>query len=403
MWFVKRGERVGGPYEFAKLQAAVQKGQITASDLFSESRSGPWVTLEKINSIHGNEEQDSDEDDWMAVSPSVIQNPRPAPSSVEEVEPNRSWQISSIFTGLILGLILGLTLGFVIWGWSQPHLEVAVTTSEPVDNAPEVNSALTNTEEMGKRLGEESGLEASHGEMIKQILQNYFDTFGVSLRETYGYCIEDDQALKLLSSYNWGGLPQEPILSFSNMPSEDALRLAASSKELVLIPLKYNGADSSCWMQFVGGVWKVDYTANFIDRQGYNQEFPVTVGIQVYRKPDNFTQHEVRITVVNDSNINMVLTGKCRNPVLSQPALVQCEPHRMESDTLSFTGANSEMLRGMVLDGGFLLECDIFPAGEGVDTFQKKLFKVQFIVDEKELEKFKIACRQPHEVRKRSD
>ena len=44
-YFVKRGEKIHGPFSEEKIKSGLKTGKLTNSDLASESQEGPWCPL----------------------------------------------------------------------------------------------------------------------------------------------------------------------------------------------------------------------------------------------------------------------------------------------------------------------------------------------------------------------
>ena len=56
--FIKRSDKIGGPFSNDQIKTAVNNGKLRASDEASESRDGPWKPISQTTILDSNNELD---------------------------------------------------------------------------------------------------------------------------------------------------------------------------------------------------------------------------------------------------------------------------------------------------------------------------------------------------------
>ena len=427
-YFLKRGQKIVGPFKLEQLEDGISKGQLTLTDSFSKSRNGPWYLLSQLE-VNSHDSEDEEEEDWLRHSSNAATTSSTTPTPPKEVKtflPLPSGLPVVIISASSIGLLIGLFVGFLIWGMGDNDLSqksIALKKSSPPSSAlkndanqipsektdlmPEgqkdsptkfaesISANKTNTQDAPTSI--DLAGSVNHSETIKKLLDTFFNSFGVSIKKTYSLCIQNEDALELLGTFSWGEEASEAILSFPNFPSEDLLSNAATKSESVEIPLKYNGKDRRYFLQFVDHEWRIDYVKVWKEIHGVNKEFPVYVSVLIYRNPNKrFKQIEVSLIVSNNTAQDIEITGKCRNPVTTASILgPTIRPGKSETIELYF-GAQ-EMLVPAAEEGQIALECEVFPRVKSGKLY-KKYYNVKFIVEKNEADKLAVICEQPYEV-----
>jgi hypothetical protein len=425
VYYVKRGVQVRGPFDLEKILKAVQDEKLLLTDQFSEKREGPWCLVSQL--LHSSQKAGTS----VRRPAQTIASSGPPPQRTDAAANHK---LKSL--GMILGICVSLValictaLALLLSGGKRTqdaasvvHREaisetlkpraiasenegtkIASANSEPQTSSPKP-AAQNKSTEVYEVLREASrpateARTAGDETAIKNLLQSFMDAFDVSLKETYALCVPDDTALALLSDFQQPRAPRESILSFDGFPEANVLEEARSSARSVRISFKRNGEPRTYYVQAINGSWRINYIESLKSINGFDREFPVTIGIMVRRRPRQIPQHEVIITVVNDTQLPITVMGDVHNVAEKKDLFCSVEPGRLESKELTFI---SPMLVQAAEDSEIVVGCDVFPRGYGVDSVMKKLFTVQFIIDGSEFDKVKVITRQPHKLVRRSE
>ena len=178
-YFVKRGQKIGGPFSPEQLKAGLDNGQLTLSDSFSSNREGPWKPLDQLakstqvpapSSQHSSEEDEDDEDDFYAN----VANAKARPARQSTVAPKETDASIPLKYALPIGIgvsLVSLIVGAVFMALfsgtnssntaeaTKPAAIAAVNDVQPANTKKENESDDVN--------GKESSAEVSKVQVVQ--------------------------------------------------------------------------------------------------------------------------------------------------------------------------------------------------------------------------------------------
>ena len=296
-FFVRRGEKIHGPFSTEQIKSGLRSGTLKSTDRVCQSKSGPWQTVTDLlrapspkeelgilKAVPADDAHPLDNLEIPAVVTPIAQTPligdpnsyvaEPSSSSArlpnyyapqgyrkkttEESDNSSHWPITlGIASGtLILGLFMGVMIGFALSGSSRKNVAALDSTANPttIEQSP-VNSSRNLTSSTGK-INQDGDPKAEFIALLKDNSQNKkYISLGrghMVLKNTLTYDINKTSSLVA---------PYSAIITFGAMSDQDMEdlkgsnpRQASETEATGKMPLNFSGYYRG-YFEYRGGDW----------------------------------------------------------------------------------------------------------------------------------------------------
>ncbi len=302
-YFVKRGQKIGGPFSPEQLKAGLDNGQLTLTDSFSSSREGPWKTLDQLakstqvpapSSLHSSEGDEDDEDDFYANVANAKARPAPQ-STVAPKETDASIPLKyalpigagvSIVSGIVGAVLMALFSGTNSSNTAaatKPAAIAAVNDVQPTNAKKENESRVVikkdNSADVTKVqvVQDSTPLPAEaldDSSEIEKVVTDFISSN--SAKEAFSCCVKEDAKILGTISYDGGG----DIVTMDDCPSAAALAAARKEGTSIDVTFSINGEVSKYKVLYQDSGWKVQFLRSWLIGRSLEREYDIQIVLE---------------------------------------------------------------------------------------------------------------------------